>query len=580
MERIRAEQFIRERLGSTQMYRSNLLKILWAIQDEYRYIPNYLIRHLCDQTELTAEAIYSVISFYHFFSLEHRGDNTIYLDTSATAEMAGYAEVRRAFEDCLAIKVGEVTSDMQFGLFETSCIGLSDQGPAALINHRPVTELTPEAVPELVNRLRNADELNALPKTNLHRAGPVFFQPFNVRETLKKLIDMPPEDVIDLVEASGLRGQGGAGFSTGTKWDLCRQYIGPRYLFANGDEGEPGTFKDRVLLMESPETFFLGMIIAGYALGAFHGFLYLRAEYFYLLDDLEECLNSLRRRGFLGQQIIGSNFSYDISIKFGAGAYVCGEESALIESAEGKRGEPRNRPPFPVENGYLGRPTVVNNIETLTTLPAILNKGADWYRELGTQQSSGTKLLSIAGDCERPGVYEVPFGIAVSEVLAMVGAPLETTQAVQVGGPSGTLITKEEFERYIGFEDLATGGAFTIFSEQRDLLRIVKNYANFFMEESCGFCVPCRAGTVIINELLDKTLEGKGVARDLEQLRETSNVITTASRCGLGQTAARPILHSLDKFETIYRSRISDDMEFISEFDLQESLRKAREGIV
>jgi [NiFe] hydrogenase diaphorase moiety large subunit len=493
--------------------------------------------------------------------------------------MSGYKEVRKAFEHTLGIKVGEVTSDMQFGLFETSCIGLSDQGPAAIINHHPVTRLTPEKVPALIRSLQDCKELELLPESNIHQSGPVFFQPVDARATLSKLVEMSPNDVIDLVEYSGLRGQGGAGFATATKWDLCRQYVGPRYLFANGDEGEPGTFKDRAILTESPEAFFLGMIIAGYAIEAYKGFLYLRAEYFYLKDILEDCLKSLRRRGFLGQQILGSNFSFEIKIKYGAGAYICGEESALIESAEGKRGEPRNRPPFPVEKGYLGRPTVVNNIETLTSLPAILNNGHDWYRELGTEQSSGTKLLSIAGDCARPGVYEVEFGITVREVLELAKADISNTQAVQVGGPSGTLVSEGEFERIIGFEDIPTGGAVTIFSKERDLLTIVKNYANFFMEESCGFCVPCRAGTVIINELLDKTLEGKGVHRDMDQLRDTSNVIRKASRCGLGKTAVNPILQSLEKFESIYLDRISKEMEFISEFDLQESLRKAREGV-
>ncbi|MBT8448400.1 MAG: NAD(P)H-dependent oxidoreductase subunit E, partial [Gammaproteobacteria bacterium] len=434
MNSIRDNIFIREKLGAVKLYRSNLLKILWAIQDEYRHIPQRFIRYLCDRTELTPEAIHSVVSFYHFFSLEHRGDITIYLDTSMTSEMTGAAEVRKAFEKELGIKVGEVTSDMQFGLFETSCIGLSDQGPAALINHRAATHLTPTKVAKIIQKIKLGKKISSLPDKNILKTGPVFFQEIKAKKLLKQLFQSTPEEIVSQVKTSGLRGRGGAGFSTGMKWEFCRQHEGPRYLFANGDEGEPGTFKDRALFMQAPESLFLGMIIAGYAIGAMRGYLYLRAEYFYLLESLEKVLTKLRRKGLLGQQILGSSFSFEISIKFGAGAYICGEESALIESAEGKRGEPRNRPPFPVEVGYLGRPTVVNNIETLCALPAIVEHGVDWYRNHGTGESTGTKLLSVAGDCARPGIYEVELGLTVKDVLDMVGA--KKTKAVQVSGPA------------------------------------------------------------------------------------------------------------------------------------------------
>lgn len=577
MRSIRDEQFIREKLGPVRLYRSNLLKILWAIQDEYRYIPRRFIHYLCDHAELTVEAIHSVISFYHFFSLEHRGDITIYLDTSATAEMQGYKEVKKAFEKALDISVGEVTSDMQFGLFETSCIGLSDQGPAAIINHQAATNLRPKEIPDLIEKLKYEAEDLPLPQTNLYRTGPVFFQPLDARNTIRDLLKLTPDEVLTKVKGSGLRGRGGAGFPTGTKWSFCREHQGQRYIFANADEGEPGTFKDRVLMQESPESLLVGMIIAGYALGSYSGYIYLRAEYFYLLETLEAAIVNLRRQGLLGQQILGSNFTFDIVIKFGAGAYICGEESALLESAEGKRGEPRNRPPFPVEEGYLGKPTVVNNVETLSALPMILNKGEEWYASLGTPKSNGTKLLSIAGDCNKPGVYEVEFGLGIGDMLTMVEA--NDVQAIQVGGPSGTLITPKEFDRYIGFEDLPTGGAITIFSQDRDMLKIVKNYAEFFREESCGFCVPCRAGNVIICEMLDKILDGKGVKRDLAKLEEISHVIVSSSRCGLGQTSPNPILQSLDKLSHCYDKVVDDEMEFITEFDLQESLRKAREGV-
>ena len=284
---------------------------------------------------------------------------------------------------------------------------------------------------------------------------------------------MTPEQVIEMVKDSNIRGRGGAGFPTGLKWEFCRRAAGDeKYIFCNADEGEPGTFKDRVILTQFPRMVFEGMIIAGYAVGATQGILYVRHEYRYLERWLESVLDGARRKIISGRASPAvEGFDFDIRIQFGAGAYVCGEESALIESAEGKRGEPRDRPPFPVEKGYRDKPTVVNNVETFCATVKIVLNGGEWYRSFGTKDSTGTKLLSISGDCMHPGVYEIEWGFSVNDVLDMVGG--YDPQAVQVGGPSGSLIGPDEFDRTLSFSDLSTGGSLIIFGKQRDLLKDV-----------------------------------------------------------------------------------------------------------
>jgi [NiFe] hydrogenase diaphorase moiety large subunit len=358
------------------------------------------------------------------------------------------------------------------------------------------------------------------------------------------------------------------------KWKLCRQALGTnRYVICNADEGEPGTFKDRVLLTEVPDRVFAGMTIAGYALGSRQGIVYLRGEYAYLWNHLQQVLAVRRRQGLLGKDICGfDGFEFDIRIELGAGAYICGEESALIESLEGKRGAPRDRPPFPTEEGYQQKPTSVNNVETLVCVTRILEKGADWFTQFGTKESSGTKLLSVSGDCEHPGVYELPFGITVNDLLDMVGAG--DVKAVQVGGPSGQCIAPKDFGRQICFEDLPTGGAMMIFGPQRDLLETVRQFAEFFAHESCGWCVPCRVGTTIIGNLLDKILAGRGTLGDVQELEKLGHTVARTSRCGLGQTAPNPVLSTLRNFPHLWEAQIKR-VDFIPLLDLTKSLRTA-----
>jgi [NiFe] hydrogenase diaphorase moiety large subunit len=411
-------------------------------------------------------------------------------------------------------------------------------------------------------------------ESNIRQTGPVIFAPMERGAAIRAALNRGPEEVIDEIGRSRLRGRGGAGFPTAMKWSLCRKAAGEqRCLICNCDEGEPGTFKDRAILTEVPDLLFEGMTVAGYALGAKLGFLYLRGEYAYLQDHLEEVLERRRRLGLLGSSVCGrEDFDFDIRIQLGAGAYVCGEESSLIESLEGKRGAPRDRPPYPVQRGYLGQPTAVNNAETLCAAARIMEKGAQWFAGMGTRDSTGTKLFSVSGDCERPGVYELELGVKIDKLLETVGA--RDAQAVQVGGPSGQCLAAKDLGRRICFEDVPTGGAVMVFDASRDILRVVRAHTAFFVEESCGWCDPCRIGTSLLLRKLDKILAGKAVRQDLAELEALGNTVKKMSRCGLGQTAANPVLTSLHSFPHLY-DRCLRPGDFAPEFDLEKAMEPA-----
>lgn len=381
------------------------------------------------------------------------------------------------------------------------------------------------------------------------RNGQVIFSPYNPGEGIKKALSTGRENILFELKSSGLKGRGGAGFPTSTKWMLTAAAVADKkFIVCNADEGEPGTFKDRVLLMEYPELIFDGMVIAGFTIGAQTGIVYLRGEYEYMLEGLENYLMKMREEKLLGKSILGKEgFDFDISIRLGSGAYICGEETALIESLEGYRGEPRNRPPYPVDTGYMGYPTVVNNVETLSSVPHILIKGSDWYRKFGTEKSAGTKLFSVSGDCGKPGVYELPWGISVAELLELVEA--KNTKAVQVGGASGTCVPKSQFNRKFGYEDLPTGGSIIIFNESRSMLKVLKNFMEFFVEESCGQCTPCRIGNTKLLEGVEKIERGDFTYTYLNTLKDLGRTMQVASKCGLGQSSPNSFISILENFK-------------------------------
>jgi len=375
----------------------------------------------------------------------------------------------------------------------------------------------------------------------------IVFDKENFGDGLKKALQMTPDDILLTVKNSILKGRGGAGFPAGVKWLAAASTPSDKkYVVCNADEGEPGTFKDRVLLTEFTEQVYNGMIICGYSIGAQYGFVYLRGEYSYMREQMEKTLESMRNSNRLGKNILGSGFDFDIEIRLGSGAYVCGEESALIESLEGLRGEPRNRPPYPVDRGYLGYPTVVNNVETLATVPIIINKGVEWFTSIGTEKSKGTKVISVSGDVEFPGVYEIPYGITISEVLDMVGA--KDVKAVQVGGASGICIPEEDLARNISFEDVPTGGSIIVFNHSRDMLKILKNFMEFFTEESCGQCTPCRIGNKKLLDGINLIEEGKCSVQYLRELISLGETMQIASKCGLGQSSPNSFITIMTHF--------------------------------
>ncbi|MCX2720360.1 NAD(P)H-dependent oxidoreductase subunit E [Lentiprolixibacter aurantiacus] len=580
--------------------RSTLMDILWDVQRRKRYISEDDIGKIGQAFNMSKTELEGVITFYHFFSTTNRGKYTIYLNDSIVANQSGRKAIQRAFEEALGIKLGHVTPDNMFGLYRTPCIGLSDQEPSCLINFKPFTNLTRDRVFEIVTELKSGkrpSELCDIPKSIIHytpaEERTVFFKPYRQFSSLSILNTYSPEEIIDLVKKSKLTGRGGAFFPTGLKWEFCRNNPSEiKYIICNADEGEPGTFKDRVLMEEHPELMIEGMIFAAYAVGASEGAIYLRAEYMYLRDRLEELLSKYRSQGYLGKGIKAKTpFDFDVYIHMGAGAYVCGEETALIHSMEGKRGEPGTREFFPVEKGFNDRPTIVNNVETLCAVPRILEMGISKYLSLGTKATPGTKLFSVSGDCSKPGMYEIEWGMKLRDFLDLIGA--EDPCFILFNGFAGECLSEADFDREISGENLLaehmqfrfkdpleyarkmggiglrSGGSFMVFNKQRDLLKILKNVADFFVAESCGICVPCRTGNFLLNKKIDKLILGHAEQQDLDEIKEWSNIIKITSRCGLGKMSSTALNHAMLKFPEVFEKRISANTDFNKSFSLE-----------
>ncbi|MDZ4150733.1 NAD(P)H-dependent oxidoreductase subunit E, partial [Methylicorpusculum sp.] len=411
-----------------------------------------------------------------FFTDSPRGQYELLISDSITDHMLGKKNLMEYIVSKLKVGVGGVRSDGLVSLDNTSCSGMCDQGPAGLVNGHALTHLDRSRIDTIAELINQQIPLADWPAEffqvddNIHKPGLLLSQGIVHGQALKKAMARGLKATLQEIDQSGLRGRGGAGFKTAMKWQFCSEEAeNERYVVCNADEGEPGTFKDRVLLNSYAHQVFEGMTLCAAIIGAKQGFLYLRGEYLHLVDKLQSVLDERRQFGLLGNNIL-DRLDFDIEIRLGAGAYICGEESALIESLEGKAGIPRNRPPYPVSQGYLGKPTVVNNVETFYAAAAIAVNGGDWFASVGTAKSKGSKILSICGDCARPGIYEYPFGTTMQKILTDCGA--EDVLGLQIGGPSGTFISNQEFDRKLAFEDLATGGSFIVFNNSRNILDI------------------------------------------------------------------------------------------------------------
>jgi [NiFe] hydrogenase diaphorase moiety large subunit len=579
-------------LAETNHYQpTRLLHLLREIQARYHHIPSAAIERLAELLTISRTHIIGVIEFYSFFHLTPRGHYELLVSDSITDHMLGKIPLLDYLSTKLEVAVGQVRNDGLVSLDNTSCTGMCDQGPAGLINGYALTHLSYARIDQVSDLINQQIPLDKWPtelflvEDNIQKTDLLLNNPIQIGAALIAMFNRGTQETLAEINLSELRGRGGAGYKTALKWQLCSEHRHPhndwvgdtpkqiRYVVCNADEGEPGTFKDRVLLNSYAHQVLEGMTLCAAIIGAEQGFLYLRGEYLFLYEKLQNILKERREAGLLGQNILNKGLNFDIEICLGAGAYICGEESALIESLEGKMGIPRNRPPYPVTQGYLGKPTVVNNVETFLAAASISVHGGEWFAAIGTEKSKGTKLLSICGDCDRPGIYEYPFGTTVQTILNDCGA--SDVLGIQIGGPSGIFISNHEFERQLGFEDLATGGSFIIFNKHRNILDIVNNFTHFFAHESCGFCTPCRVGTSLLKNQLTKIIEGHGSAGDVVALEEICQIIKKQSHCGLGQTAANPVLTTLSRYPELYHQLLKK-ISYEPGFDLDGALDTAR----
>jgi len=559
-----------------------LLQILRGLQAALGWLPPRALADVAQALGVTLAQVQGVAGFYRFLHQRPAGQYRILFSDNVTDRMLGSHALMADLCRRLGVVPGRVADDDLVSVDTTSCTGLGDQGPALLVNHHHViTRVDGKRVALLADLVRHRVPVAQWPPAwfevqhNVQRADLLLGDAAAPGAALAAALARGPEGLLAELKASRLRGRGGAGFGTAQKWELCRNAPGTeRVVVCNADEGEPGTFKDRVLLARHADAVFEGMTIAAFAIGARQGFVYLRGEYRFLLEALEATLQRRRSAGLLGLNIQGrEGFDFDIRIHVGAGAYVCGEESSLIESLEGKRGTPRIRPPFPVESGYLGLPTVVNNVETYCAAAKVAEGGGAWWAGIGTAKSTGTKIHSVSGDCERPGLYEYPFGTRIGRILEDCGA--KDTQAVQVGGPSGTCLSAFEFGRRIAFEDVPTAGAFMVFDRSRDMFEVARGFAHFFAHESCGFCTPCRVGTALVVKRMDKLAAGHGSRHDIDVLFELDKLMHTATHCGLGATACNPLRDTILKFRPAYEKHLKS-LYFEPGFDLDAELSIAR----
>ncbi|MGA7193302.1 MAG: NAD(P)H-dependent oxidoreductase subunit E [Anaerolineales bacterium] len=535
--------------------RSGLLPALHAAQNIYGWISEPVATEIAKSLRVPLADVHGVIEFYTLFYNEPVGKKFIRVCTDQACALKDADGLLNHLCAHHGIKPGQITPDGATTIEASPCLGLCEQAPAILYGDEAETNVDlktgsydlgrPRSVVGGSLRLLTANCGNGI-TTSLEKYGEY--------AGLKKARRMKREDIINEIKASGLVGRGGAAFPTGVKWEGTSKAEGsPKYIVCNADESEPGTFKDRVLLLDDPHRVIEGMTIAGYAIGASKGFIYLRGEYPYILPVLENALREARNAGYL-------NEDFDIEIRLGAGAYICGEETALFESIEGKRGFPRVKPPFPTTFGVFGKPTDINNVETLCNIPLIISKGSSEYRKIGTEKSPGPKLFCVSGDVTKPGVYEVPFGVTLRELLEMAGgvANKKKMQAVLFGGAAGAFATSAHLDVKLTFEDLRAAGlplgsgVVMVFDETRDMRDSLARLGHFFAHESCGKCYPCQMGSQRQMEILNRIAAGKIQEGDLARLQDVGWTMTDASLCGLGQTAASAVMSAIKLWPEIF----------------------------
>lgn len=534
--------------------RSGLLPALHAAQGLYGWIPEEVAAEVARSLRIPLADVHGVIEFYSLFYSEQVGRKFIRVCTDPACALKGADRLLGQLCRQHGVQPGQTTADLSLTIERSPCLGLCEQAPAVLVDDDAASNFSARATSFDLGIPRSIVYGSVRELTAHCGEGTTTLSKYGPYAALEKVRGMTQPAVIDEIKASGLVGRGGAAFPTGIKWEgAAKAQNAQKYVICNADESEPGTFKDRVLLLDDPHRVIEGMCIAAYAIGASKGFIYIRGEYPYIVPVLEEALEEARTAGYLGSD-------FEIEVRVGAGAYICGEETALFESIEGKRGFPRVKPPFPTTHGLFNKPTVINNVETLSNVPLIIMKGAAGYRTVGTEKSPGTKLFCLSGDVARPGLYEVPFGVTLRELLKMAGgvAGRKKLRSVLFGGAAGAFATSAHLDVKMTFEDLRSAGlplgsgVVMVFDETRDMRDVLKRLGKFFAHESCGKCYPCQMGTQRQMEILDRISDGKALMDDASRLQDVGWTMTEASLCGLGQTAASAVLSAMKLWPELF----------------------------
>lgn len=552
---------VMERLGHRQ---DALLEVLTAAQHTFGHLSPDLLRYVSRRLDVPLSKVYGVATFYELFTLEPTGEHHCLVCTDPACVIAGGEEVLAAAQD-YAGREGNGAITVQ----RATCLGLCDQAPAVLDNDRAYVQVTAEDVAAIFTGEAARPQLNVTgePRIMTRLIGemdPLDLDAYRAAGAFsaleRALTAMTPEDVIAEVKASGLAGRGGAGFPTGLKWEFTRGAAGtPKYVVCNFDESELGTFKDRTLMQGDPFRVLEGLLLCAYAVGATQGYVFIRGEYPEATAVVQGAIDVLYDANLLGANILGTDFSFELEIRRGAGAYICGEETALFEAIEGKRGLPRSKPPYPTTHGLFGKPTAINNVETLAIVPDLVLNGGAWLRQWGTEKSVGVKLFCLSGHVRRPGVVEAPYGITLRALVEeFAGGFAGTPQAILMGGAAGGLLHPDHLDVLLTHEALnplhapVGSGVVMVFNTQTNLLQVLQAITHFFVHETCGQCVPCRLGTRQIHTLVSRFAAGEGSPQDLEKLDHLCQWMRDVNLCGLGQTAPNVVITSLAQFRQLY----------------------------
>jgi NADH-quinone oxidoreductase subunit F len=583
-----------ELLGRYPIKRSALIPMMLYAQDQFGFLSDEMLEEIATRVGLNLIEVTETLAYYSMLRRKPEGRYHIQVCTNISCMLRGGNELYQHVQKRLGIGNKEVSPTGTFSLEEVECIGACTGAPAIQVNYDYHENLDPGKIDAIFEQLEQGKRPKPVSVISgaIHERHPaevvvisrrfgipnsnkieVYLKHDGYQALEKALKQMTPDQIIDEVKKSNLRGRGGAGFPAGMKWSFVPKETGgkPKYIIANGDESEPGTSKDRPLMEMDPHQLIEGMIIAGRAVGAVRGYIYIRGEYRYVIDIVEAAIVEAYAKGYLGKNILGSGFDFDLVAHTGAGAYECGEESALMESLEGKRGYPRIRPPFPAVVGLYGCPTVINNVETLSSVPAVILRGAEWYAGLGTPKNGGTRLFAVSGHVNRPGIYELPMGFNMKRMIEEVAGGVpggKKIKAVVPGGSSCPLLTGDEIDIAMDFDSVAKAGSMlgsggtVVLNEDTCMVDFARRIMHFYAHESCGWCIPCREGTAWLKKMLDRFHDGGGRAEDIPLIDELSKNMLGRTFCPLGDAAAMPTISIVKKWRNEFEDHLRGECPY------------------